>query len=93
MKYKPPHIEELYRCLNCGYCQSNCPIYQEVGWESYTPRGKIYWLKQLSERSFLDKLLGRKIEPNDAWIKSMFTCTTCARCETYCHVDIKFSEY
>lgn len=64
-----------------------------MGWESYTPRGKIYWLKQLCERSFLDKLLGRKIEPNDAWIKSMFTCTTCARCETYCHVDIKFSEY
>lgn len=93
MGNKIPNIKDLYACLQCGYCRSICPVYRETGWESLTPRGKVYWLKQLSSKSPLDKLLGRKIEITDEWMQKLFTCTLCCRCESLCHVDIKFHEF
>ncbi|UCE37323.1 MAG: (Fe-S)-binding protein [Thermoplasmata archaeon] len=93
MGNKIPNIKDLYACLQCGYCRSICPVYRETGWESLTPRGKVYWLKQLSAKSLLDKLLGRKIEITDEWMQKLFTCTLCCRCESLCHVDIKFHEF
>ncbi len=93
MGKKPPNITDMYACLQCGYCRSLCPVYKETGWESLTPRGKVFWLKQLSSRSFMDKILRRKIEPNKEWMKRLYSCTLCSRCETICHVDIKFHEF
>lgn len=90
---KPPHVDDLYSCLQCGYCRSVCPIFAEKGFESFTPRGKVYWLKQMSDIGLIDKILGRKIEPTEEWIKAMYSCTLCARCETECHVNIKFHEF
>jgi heterodisulfide reductase subunit D len=90
---KPPRVDDLYACLQCGYCRSICPIYAEKGWESFTPRGKLYWMKQMTDQGFIDKLLGRKIEPTEEWINAMFSCTLCSRCETECHVNIKFHEF
>ena len=103
VKNKPPHLDDIYACLQCGYCKAVCPIYRETGWESFTPRGKVYLLKHLiSKNSFLDKILGKKIADiltgkgkislEEAMTK-IFTCTLCSRCETICHVDIPFHEY
>jgi heterodisulfide reductase subunit D len=93
MGMKVPNLNDVYACLQCGYCRSICPVYKETGWESLTPRGKVYFMKQLSSRSFMDKLMGRKIKPDEEWMKKMFTCTLCSRCETVCHVDIEFHEF
>jgi heterodisulfide reductase subunit D len=103
VKNKPPHLEDLYACLQCGYCKSVCPVYQETGWESLTPRGKVYLLKHLiAKDSIFDKILGKKITDlltgrgkislEEAMTK-IFTCTLCYRCETICQVDINFHEY
>ena len=103
VRNKPPHLDDLHACLQCGYCKAVCPIYRETGWESFTPRGKVYLLKHLiSKNSFLDKLLGKritdiltgrgKISLEEAMIK-IYSCTLCSRCETICHVDIPFHEY
>jgi len=85
-------MEDVYACLQCGYCRNTCPVFQSSGWESYSPRGKVFWLKQIMERSWLDRLLKRKIEPSEKWMKSMF-CTLCGRCDTVCHVDIQFHRF
>jgi len=103
IRNKPPHLDDIYACLQCGYCNSVCPVYRETGWESLTPRGKVYLLKHLTTKdSFLDKILGKKITDyltgkgkislEEAMIK-IFTCTLCSRCQTICHVDIDFHEY
>ncbi len=88
-----PRITDMYACLQCGYCRSVCPVYRETGWESLTPRGKVFWLKQLSSKSLMDKILRRKIEPSKEWMKRLYSCTLCSRCETICHVDIEFHEF
>ncbi|UCE73736.1 MAG: (Fe-S)-binding protein [Methanomassiliicoccales archaeon] len=88
-----PNINDVYACLQCGYCRTVCPVYRETGWESLTPRGKVYWLKQLSSKGLLDRILRRKIEITDEWMQKMFTCTLCCRCESLCQVDIEFHEF
>ena len=103
VKNKPPHMKELYACLQCGYCRSVCPVYRETGWETLTPRGKVFLLKQLADKnSFLDKILGKKITdfligrkeiPVEEIMKAIYNCSLCSRCETICHVDIDFHEY
>jgi len=85
--------EDMYSCLQCGYCTSICPMYEQLGWESASPRGKIYYLKQLTQRTILDKILRREIEVNEDFITRMFQCTGCGACEEVCHVNIKLHEF
>jgi len=92
MKNGLPDFANYYACLQCGYCRGVCPVYKQLGWESATPRGKVYWLKQLKDKSFMDKILGRKIDVNDAWVKSIFSCTSCAACEEFCHVNLSLAD-
>jgi heterodisulfide reductase subunit D len=92
-KKKLPNDKDMFACLQCGYCRSVCPVYKETGWESLTPRGKVFWLKQLQSKGLMDKLLRRKIEPTEEWMTRLFSCTLCSRCETVCHVDIPFHEF
>jgi heterodisulfide reductase subunit D len=99
---KPPHLDDIYACLQCGFCKAVCPIYRETGWESLTPRGKVYILKQLIDKnSFLDKILGKRITnfltgkgkiQLDELMRNIYRCTLCSRCETICHVEINFHE-
>ena len=35
-----------YACAQCGYCVDECDQYYGRGWESQTPRGKWYYLRQ-----------------------------------------------
>lgn len=100
---KPPHLDDIYACLQCGYCNSVCPIYRETGWESLTPRGKVFLLKHLTTKdSVFDKVLGKKITDYltgkgkislEETMTKIYTCTLCSRCETVCHVDIDFHKY
>lgn len=103
VRKKPPHLDDIYACLQCGYCASVCPVYRETGWESLTPRGKVYILKHLiAKDSLLDKVLGKRVTDfltNRGQISleeamdKLYTCTLCGRCETICHVDIDFHKY
>ena len=93
MQIKIEGIEDdLLSCLQCGYCLSVCPMYNQIGWESAAPRGKIFYLKQLTHKSFLDKLLRRKIEVNKDFIQRIFQCTGCGACEEVCHLNLNIHE-
>lgn len=76
----------------CGYCAPVCPPYQEMGWESITPRAKMYYLKQFYLRGPSDRLLGRKVRINEEFAEAVYKCTSCGHCETVCPVDIPFQK-
>lgn len=91
---KMPEItRELLACLQCGYCIRVCETWAQTPWESVTPRGKIFYLNQLANRSPVDKLLGRKVDIDPEFVEAVYMCTGCAACHTVCHVGIEFAEF
>src|SRR3990170_2643720 len=93
--------EELRACNMCGYCVSVCPAYQEIGWESAAPRGKIFFMKSVDMLSPVDRLLRRRGrlaltkrgQPTEAareFARAVYECTGCCACEAVCQADIPF---
>jgi len=82
--------KDLNACLQCGYCRETCPIYKRIGWESSTPRGKVYYLKQIAGKTPMDTLLRRNPKITPEFVERVFQCTSCAMCEHQCHVEIEF---
>lgn len=83
--------KDLYACLQCGYCRDTCPVYGQIGWESSSPRGKVFYLKQIANRTPMDRLLRRKTDITPEFVERIFQCTSCAACEHNCHVEIDFA--
>jgi Fe-S oxidoreductase/FAD/FMN-containing dehydrogenase len=64
-----------YSCSQCGYCVDSCPEFYGRGWESASPRGKWYWLRQLMEgRARWDQKM----------VDDFLVCTTCETCNLRC---------
>ncbi len=64
-----------HSCSQCGYCTEVCTQFRGSGWESDTPRGKWYWLRE--------HMAGRE-EWDPAMVASMLACTTCEACDHAC---------
>jgi Fe-S oxidoreductase len=64
-----------YACSQCGYCVDECDQFYGRGWESQSPRGKWYWLREHME--------GRA-EWNQRMVDTMLVCTTCELCNRRC---------
>ncbi len=66
--------EQSYICARCGYCVDVCPVYRPQGWESTSPRARLF-------------IAGEdKITEENA--KRIFECNLCGRCNEACQVDI-----
>ena len=89
-----PDIEvDLYACLQCGYCKNNCPVYSELGWESNSPRGKLFMLRQFLEYTPVDLLTGVRSKLGQKFFESLYrSCTTCGACQEVCHEEINLPE-
>lgn len=57
-----------YSCSQCGYCIDECDQFYGRGWESQSPRGKWYWLREYME--------GRA-EWDQKMVDTFLVCTTC----------------
>ena len=68
----------LFQCVRCGTCRSVCPVLDEVGWESASPRGRIMVMKSLQDGD----VPGREV------LESLNTCTTCGICTVSCPAGI-----
>jgi Fe-S oxidoreductase/FAD/FMN-containing dehydrogenase len=68
-----------YACTQCGYCVDSCDQYYGRGWESQTPRGKWYFLRQYMEG---------KADWNQKMVDSILACTTCELCNVRCCEDL-----
>ncbi len=64
-----------YSCSQCGYCIDECDQFYGRGWESQSPRGKWYWLREYMEgREKWDQFM----------VDTMLVCTTCEMCNLRC---------
>ncbi|MDR2846167.1 MAG: (Fe-S)-binding protein, partial [Candidatus Methanoplasma sp.] len=91
---KVPRMQkELTACLQCGYCISVCEAHNQTPWESVTPRGKIYYLNQLSSSGGVDGLLKREVALSPYFVDAMYKCTGCGNCEVVCHANIHLAEF
>ncbi len=63
----------------CGYCVDECDQYYGRGWESQTPRGKWYFLRQYMEG---------KVDWNQKMVDTILACTTCELCNVRCCEDL-----
>jgi Fe-S oxidoreductase/FAD/FMN-containing dehydrogenase len=64
-----------YSCSQCGYCVDECDQFYGRGWESQSPRGKWYWLREYLE--------GRE-KWSQKMVDTILVCTTCEICNKRC---------
>jgi len=64
-----------YSCSQCGYCVDSCDQFYGRGWESHSPRGKWFWLREYLE--------GRA-EWDQRMVDTFLVCTTCELCNLRC---------
>ncbi len=68
-----------YGCSQCGYCVEECDQFYGRGWESQSPRGKWYWLREYMEgREKWDQFMAHTI----------LACTTCELCNLRCSASL-----
>ena len=72
-----------YACSQCGYCVDECDQFYGRGWESQSPRGKWYWLREYME--------GRE-EWNQAMVGTILVCTTCELCNLRCSASLPIEQ-
>jgi Fe-S oxidoreductase/FAD/FMN-containing dehydrogenase len=72
----PPDVSwYAYSCSQCGYCIDECDQFYGRGWESQSPRGKWYWLREYME--------GRE-KWDQSMVDTFLVCTTCELCNLRC---------
>ena len=71
---------ELVMCNICAFCRIRCPVYQQVKWESVTPRGKMQILRNVVKGW---------IELTPAVAERIFSCTTCQICNDQCDAEVR----
>ncbi len=71
----PDVIWYAYGCSQCGYCIDECDQFYGRKWESQSPRGKWYWLREYVEgRENWDQFM----------VDTILVCTTCELCNLRC---------
>ncbi|HSB81721.1 MAG TPA: heterodisulfide reductase-related iron-sulfur binding cluster, partial [Candidatus Methylomirabilis sp.] len=68
-----------YTCSQCGYCVAECDQFYGRGWESQSPRGKWYWLREY--------MAGRE-QWDQQRVDTFLVCTTCEMCDTRCSTNL-----
>ncbi len=68
-----------YTCAQCGYCVDNCTEYYSRGWESTSPRGKWFFLREY---------MHGRAKLNQEWVNKFMACTTCERCDVECPLEL-----
>ena len=69
-------------CVHCGLCLSSCPTYRETGLEMFSPRGRIYLMRSVSE--------GRFGMESEVFQQQMDACLNCRACEAVCPSGVQY---
>lgn len=77
-------LDELYVCASCGNCTLVCPVYRQLKWESYGPRGKLRILRTIGEGD---------AEFNDNFAWKVFLCSLCEHCAAVCTTGISLTRF
>ncbi len=76
-----PADDLLRACVHCGFCLPACPTYQLWGSEADSPRGRLYFMRAISEDTI----------PLTEHVREHFDrCLMCRACETACPAGVQF---
>ncbi len=75
MKTLPEVLEEARKCVKCGTCMAQCPVYLETLEEPLVARGKLSLIESISEGDD---------EFNKRFGKILFQCLLCGTCAENC---------
>ena len=70
----------IRRCVHCGLCTATCPTYVLTGDERDSPRGRIYFMKQMFEE--------REVTPSMTY--HIDRCLSCFSCMTTCPSGVDY---
>jgi glycolate oxidase iron-sulfur subunit len=79
-----PSDDVINSCVHCGLCLSSCPTYRETGLEMFSPRGRIYLVKAVSE--------GRIGMESEVFQQQMSACLDCRACEAVCPSGVEYGQ-
>jgi Fe-S oxidoreductase len=67
-------------CAQCGYCVDGCDQFYGRGWESQSPRGKWFFLKEY--------IAGQNGRMSQEQVDTFLACTTCEVCNVECPLEL-----
>ena len=76
--------DEPYVCASCGNCTLVCPVFHELDWESYGPRGKLLLIKSLIEE---------ETDFGQDFANKIFLCNLCEHCTSVCTTGIRLDRF
>ena len=76
-----PSEDDLYKCVQCGFCLNACPTYLETGLEAESPRGRLTLMKAVNE--------GR-VEMTPTVTRHWDLCLQCRACEIACPSGVPY---
>src|ERR671936_1797188 len=79
-----PSDDVINKCVHCGLCLSSCPTYRETGLEMFSPRGRIYLMKAVTE--------GRIGLESQVFQEQMSACLNCRACEAVCPSGVQYGQ-
>jgi glycolate oxidase iron-sulfur subunit len=74
-------LDKFLACVHCGLCLSSCPTYLETGAEAESPRGRIYLMKALEQKT---------ARLDEGTIRHLDLCLGCRACETACPSGVEY---
>ena len=74
---------ELNACTYCAFCKSVCPVFDDIRWDSVSPKGQ-------NISSYF--LLQGDLKPDDDVVKRLYQCTMCLDCTRRCPTSIEVAE-
>jgi len=83
MELVPRFREDLYICAQCSFCTATCEAAGFTMWESDSPRGRMFALKEMFEGR-----LDSGPELLEELSASAYKCTLCGRCGEVCQTNI-----
>ena len=76
-----PSEDDLYKCVQCGFCLNACPTYLETGLEAESPRGRLTLMKAVNER---------RVEMTPTVTRHWDLCLQCRACEVACPSGVPY---
>jgi len=76
--------DNLMRCHGCGLCRASCPVFDAMGIEEMSPRGRIALIRSIGQGG-----ISGVVSLKDAEVQLLLeVCVACGRCETGCATGI-----